>query len=101
MDTNLRRAKMARSLSRFRRLQPQVGRAQAGVLRLARGRIKRSRVLAAGQPVLVLTTTGRRSGSPRSTVVAYVRHGSKLASAGLNLGSDRDPAWVLNLRADP
>jgi deazaflavin-dependent oxidoreductase (nitroreductase family) len=101
MDANLRRAKMARSISRFRRLQPQVGRVHAGVLRLSGGRIKRSRALAAGQPVLALTTTGRRSGSPRSTVVAYVRHGSRLASAGLNLGSDRDPAWALNLRADP
>jgi deazaflavin-dependent oxidoreductase (nitroreductase family) len=70
-------------------------------VRLSRGRIKRSVLLAGGQPVLVLTTTGRRSGRPRSTVVAYIRHGRSYASAGLNLGSDRDPAWALNLRAQP
>jgi deazaflavin-dependent oxidoreductase (nitroreductase family) len=57
--------------------------------------------MAGGQRVLALTTTGRRSGKPRSTTVAYVRLNGSIASAGLNLGSDRDPAWVLNLRADP
>jgi deazaflavin-dependent oxidoreductase (nitroreductase family) len=33
--------------------------------------------------------------------VAYLRHGDAFASAALNLGSDRDPAWALNVRADP
>jgi deazaflavin-dependent oxidoreductase (nitroreductase family) len=58
-------------------------------------------LLAGGQPVLVLTTTGRRSGASRSTVVAYVRTDDGYAVGGLNLGSDRDPAWALNLAADP
>jgi deazaflavin-dependent oxidoreductase (nitroreductase family) len=57
--------------------------------------------MAGGQPVLALTTTGRRSGKARSTTVAFVRRNGTIASAGLNLGSDRDPAWALNLRADP
>ncbi len=94
-------ARFTRSLTRFRRVQPKVGAVQAWILRRSGGRIKRSRLLAGGQPVLALTTTGRRSGRPRSTTVAYVHHGSAYASAGLNLGSDRHPAWVLNLRADP
>jgi deazaflavin-dependent oxidoreductase (nitroreductase family) len=51
--------------------------------------------------VLALTTTGRRSGHPRSTTVAYMRHGDAYAIGALNLGSDRDPAWCLNLRSDP
>jgi deazaflavin-dependent oxidoreductase (nitroreductase family) len=63
--------------------------------------VRRSRLLAGGQPVLALTTTGRRSGIARSTTVAYIRHGDAYAVAALNLGSDRDPAWCLNLRADP
>jgi deazaflavin-dependent oxidoreductase (nitroreductase family) len=63
--------------------------------------MRRSVLLAGGQPVLALTTTGRRTGDPRSTVVAYVRHGEAYAVGALNLGSDRDPAWCLNLRADP
>src|SRR5437016_3991163 len=94
-------AKLLRSLTRLRRVQPQVGRLHAALLRRTRGRIRRSRLLAGGQPVLVLSTTGRRSGTPRSTVVAYVRHGRSYAVSALNLGSDHHPAWCLNLRANP
>jgi len=94
-------AKFLRSLTRFRRIQPQVGRLHAMLLRCSRGRIRRSRLLAGGQPVLVLTTTGRRSGTLRTTVLAYVLYGDAYAVGALNLGSDRDPAWCLNLRSDP
>jgi deazaflavin-dependent oxidoreductase (nitroreductase family) len=94
-------ARFLKSLTRFRRIQPQVGRLHAAVLRRSRGRLRRSRILAGGQPVLALTTTGRRTGRPRSTTVAYLRHGEAYAVGALNLGSDRDPAWCLNLRADP
>jgi deazaflavin-dependent oxidoreductase (nitroreductase family) len=94
-------AKFLRFLTRFRHIQPQVGRVHAAILRRSRGRIRRSLVLAGGQPVLALTTTGRSSGRPRSTVVAYVRHADSYAIGALNLGSDRDPGWCFNLRADP
>jgi F420H(2)-dependent quinone reductase len=96
-----RLARFTRSLTRFRRIQPQVGRAHAVLLRHSGGHIQRSRLLAGGQPVLALTTTGRRSEKPRSTTVAYMRHGNAYAVGALNLGSDRDPAWCLNLRSDP
>ena len=52
-------------------------------------------------PVLLLTTTGRRTGRSRTTPLTYLRDGDALvlvASAG---GSDRAPAWSLNLDADP
>lgn len=94
-------AQFLKSLTRFRRIQPQVGRVHAAVLRHSGGRIRRSWLLAGGQPVLALTTTGRRTGHRRSTTVAYVRHGNAYAVGALNLGSDRDPAWALNLRSDP
>jgi deazaflavin-dependent oxidoreductase (nitroreductase family) len=94
-------ARFLRSLTRFRRVQPQVGRVHAVVLRHSRGRIRRSLLLAGGQPVLALTTTGRLSGRARSTVVAYLPHGDAYAIGALNLGSDRDPGWCLNLRSDP
>lgn len=94
-------ARLLRFLSRFRRIQPQVGRAHAALLRRSRGRIRRSLLLAGGQPVLALTTTGRRSGTPRSTVVAYVQTGDAYAIAALNLGSDHHPGWCLNLVSDP
>jgi deazaflavin-dependent oxidoreductase (nitroreductase family) len=94
-------AKFLRSLTRYRRIQPQVGRLHAKLLQRAGGRIRRSRLLAGGQPVLALTTTGRRSGAERTTVVAYLRHGDAYAVGALNLGSDRHPAWCLNLQANP
>jgi len=94
-------ARLLRQLTRLRRLQPQVGRLQAMLLRRSGGRIRRSRLLAGGQPVLALTTTGRRSSTPRTTTVAYLRHGAAYAVTPLNLGSDRHPGWYLNLRADP
>jgi F420H(2)-dependent quinone reductase len=93
-------AKFLQSLTRYRRIQPQIGRLHAKLLHRAGGRIRRSRLLAGGQPVLALTTVGRRSGIERTTVLAYVRHGDGYAVGALNLGSDRDPAWCLNLRAD-
>lgn len=55
----------------------------------------------AGMPVLLLTTTGRRSGRRRTTPLTFLRDGDALvlvASAG---GSDRPPAWSLNLVAQP
>ena len=94
-------ARLLRQLTRFRRIQPQVGRLHAAVLRRARGRIRRSHILAGGQNVLALTTTGRRSSQPRTTTIAYLRHEDGYAVTPLNLGSDRHPAWYLNLRADP
>lgn len=51
--------------------------------------------------MLSLTTTGQRSGVLRTTVVAYVRHNGAYAVGALNLGSDHDPAWCLNLRSHP
>ena len=51
--------------------------------------------------MLSLTTTGRRSGLTRSTVVAYLREGDTYFVTAGNLGSERSPAWSLNLEADP
>lgn len=94
-------ARIVRSFTRFRRLQPLVGRVHAFLLRHSGGRLHRSLLLAGGQPVLALTTTGRRSGVKRTTVVAYLRDGDRYAIGAVNLGSDRTPAWCLNLLADP
>ncbi|MCJ1679143.1 nitroreductase family deazaflavin-dependent oxidoreductase [Streptomyces sp. APSN-46.1] len=52
---------------------------------------------------LLLTTRGRRSGLLRRTALAYVRDGDGVAYVltASNAGSDRHPAWYLNLTADP
>ena len=55
----------------------------------------------AGMPVLLLTTTGRRSGKPRTAALTYFRKGGHLVVIGSFGGSDLSPAWWLNLQRDP
>ncbi len=57
--------------------------------------------LLAGLPVIDITTTGRRSGSPRRTHLISVPLGEGLAVLGTNFGQRPTPAWALNLEADP
>jgi deazaflavin-dependent oxidoreductase (nitroreductase family) len=51
--------------------------------------------------VLLLTVTGRRSGQPRTTPVAYFDIGDKRVLAATNMGRDGLPEWFRNLRAEP
>jgi deazaflavin-dependent oxidoreductase (nitroreductase family) len=94
-------ARIIRLVTRARRLQTTVGRLHAAVVRGSRGRIRRSRLLGGGQPVLSLSTIGRRTGEERSTVIAHLPVGGSWAVFAMNLGSPRDPAWALNLAAHP
>ena len=66
-------------------------------------RMSRGRVLGtvAGMPVLLLTTTGRRSGKPRTTPLTFLRDGTDLVVIASNGGADRPPDWWLNLRQHP
>lgn len=75
-----------------------VGKLNTPLYRLSRGRLG-GRVGRA--PVLLLTTTGRRSGQPRTCPVVYLRDGEDLVVINTNAGNDRRPAWSLNLMADP
>lgn len=52
-------------------------------------------------PVLLLTTTGRRSAQLRTTPVVYLTDGDRLVVIGSNAGNERAPAWALNLKANP
>ena len=54
----------------------------------------------AGREMLLLTTTGRRSGEPRTTPLSYLADGSDFVIVASNNGGPRDPAWWLNLSAD-
>jgi deazaflavin-dependent oxidoreductase (nitroreductase family) len=66
------------------------------------GRLTRGRVVALGlMPSLILTTTGRRSGQPRSNPLLYVRDGDAYVVTGSNWGRPQPPAWALNLLAEP
>jgi deazaflavin-dependent oxidoreductase (nitroreductase family) len=52
-------------------------------------------------PVLLLTTTGRRTGRSRTTPVLYHRDGDDLIVCSENFGQRRPAAWPLNLLAHP
>ncbi|MDW5594092.1 nitroreductase family deazaflavin-dependent oxidoreductase [Conexibacter stalactiti] len=52
-------------------------------------------------PTLILTTTGRRSGEPRSTPLIFGRSGDTYLLIGSFAGSGTHPAWYLNLDANP
>lgn len=50
---------------------------------------------------LRLTTTGRRSGKPRSVILGYCEDGDNLVSMAMNGWGAPEPAWWLNLQASP
>ncbi|MFI6141216.1 nitroreductase/quinone reductase family protein [Streptomyces griseus] len=54
-----------------------------------------------GADLLLLTTTGARSGKPHTTPLGYVRDGRRLLVVGSNLGAPLHPDWYRNLLARP
>jgi len=50
---------------------------------------------------LRLSTTGRRSGEPRKVIVGYFEEGPNLITMAMNGWGSPEPAWWLNLQADP
>ena len=70
------------------------------IVRASRGR----RGLWAPRPgkwgALRLTTTGRRSGQPRSVIIGYYEDGPNLVSMAMNGWGAAEPAWWLNLQGD-
>lgn len=54
-----------------------------------------------GAPLVLLTTTGRKSGEERTWPLLALRDGDAYLFAASNSGHDRHPAWYLNLEANP
>lgn len=52
-------------------------------------------------PVALLTTTGRKTGEPRVSPLLYMRDGDRVIVVASRGGSDKNPMWYLNLKADP
>lgn len=56
----------------------------------------------AGMPAVKLTTTGRKSGKPRTVMLTSpARHGDDIVLIASYGGDDTHPAWYLNLRENP
>ena len=55
----------------------------------------------AGRPLLLLTTTGAKSGQRRITPLMYVPDGDRLLIIASNMGAPTHPDWYRNLLAHP
>jgi deazaflavin-dependent oxidoreductase (nitroreductase family) len=54
-----------------------------------------------GAPVLLLTSTGAKSGEQRTTPVVYQQDGARMLIFASKAGAPENPAWFHNLRANP
>ncbi len=54
-----------------------------------------------GGPVLLLTTTGRKTGKQRTTPLMYLPDGSDFVIVASKGGAPQDPVWWLNLKHTP
>jgi deazaflavin-dependent oxidoreductase (nitroreductase family) len=81
----------------FARVAPQIDRP---VHRLTGGRHTFASLIS-GLPVVMLTTTGAKSGQPRTVPVLGIPTSDGVAVIASNWGQQRHPAWYHNLRAHP
>jgi deazaflavin-dependent oxidoreductase (nitroreductase family) len=70
------------------------------LFRLTNGRYTFANLLT-GLPMLILTTTGAKSGQLRTTPLVAIPVGDDLALIGSNFGQPHNPAWYYNLKANP
>ncbi|HEX7490322.1 MAG TPA: nitroreductase/quinone reductase family protein, partial [Candidatus Limnocylindrales bacterium] len=54
-----------------------------------------------GVGMMLLRTVGRRTGAERKAILAYFEDGSDLVTMAMNGWGDPEPAWWLNLQANP
>ena len=81
-----------------RRLIKALGATQRWVYRASGGRLFTTMK---HMPVLLLTTTGRKTGKARTWPLGYLRSGEDLVIIASNGGLPHHPAWYHNLRAEP
>ena len=54
-----------------------------------------------GHPLLLMTSTGAKSGEARRAILTYSRDGDAYVVAGTKSGAPTDPLWVENVRVHP
>ena len=55
----------------------------------------------AGASLVLLTTTGAKTGQPRTSPLAYTRDGARYVVVASNSGQPTHPAWLANVESDP
>jgi len=55
----------------------------------------------AGRPLMILTTTGAKSGQPREALITYTRDGDRFVIAASKSGAPTNPQWYYNILAKP
>lgn len=69
------------------------------VYRLSGGRVAGH--LSSGAPLMLLTTSGRKTGRERTVPLLYIEHDDRFVLVASRGGMSEHPAWYLNLQADP
>src|SRR5215210_4437368 len=82
----------------FRIAMKILGRIHGGLYRASGGKLGGTFF---GSPVLLLTTTGRKTGRPRTWPLVYMLEGEHIMIIASNGGQPNHPAWYLNLRTNP
>ncbi|MGY4871209.1 nitroreductase/quinone reductase family protein [Mycolicibacterium elephantis] len=78
----------------LKRIAPQL---DSTLLRLTGGRVSSVYPV----PLMLLTTTGAKSGSPRTQPLGYTKDGDTILLIASNYGKPNHPAWYWNLKANP
>lgn len=89
---------------RTSRIMKRMGAVHTTLYRLTGGRLGRKfRVPGhlGGSPVCLLTTTGRKSGQPRTAPLIYLADGDRVIVVASQGGLAGNPQWFLNLQAEP
>ena len=82
----------------FRKLPGLIAKVHTFLYRVSGGRLG-GRI--SGSRVVLLTTTGRKSGKRRTTPLLSLPDGENIVIVASNGGNDRHPVWWLNLQANP
>jgi deazaflavin-dependent oxidoreductase (nitroreductase family) len=69
------------------------------IYRTSRGRLGAR--FPGGAPICIVTTTGRRSGRPRTVPLLYMRDGDDIIVVASKGGMPQHPDWYLNVAANP
>ena len=75
-----------------------MGRANTWIYRRTNGKVGGT---VQNAPVALVTTIGRKTGQPRVSPLLYLREGDRVVLGASRSGSDKNPLWYLNLKANP